>query len=100
SRRRPPKTIALIGTPFASSECGEYAGLRFADTVKREFGCAAGPRAGSNGRPCQSITGLPVDRPSHQGWLSAVSATLVNSVSRRIMPYALRLVSGFVPGTT
>jgi hypothetical protein len=40
--RRPPKTIALIGTPCASSACGEYDGHCFALTVKREFGCAAG----------------------------------------------------------
>src|ERR1700730_15329187 len=44
------------------------------------------------------MTGLPVLRPSHHGSLSAVSATFVNSVSRRIMLYALRLVSGFVAG--
>jgi hypothetical protein len=51
-------------------------------------------------RPCQSITGVPVSRPSHQGWLSAVRPTLVNSVSRWIISKALRLVLGLVPGTT
>src|SRR3954470_24093617 len=100
SRLRPPNTSAEMGTPCGSSERWEYEGLRFADTVKREFGWAAGPRDESKGRPCQSNAGLPFDSPSHHGSLSAVSATFVKRVSRRIISYALRLVSGFVPGTT
>src|ERR1700728_63465 len=100
SRRRPPKISAEIGTPRGSAAAGLYAGLSDAATVKRELGCAAGPLAGSYGRPTQSVTGRPSVRPSHHGSLSAVSATLVNSVSRRIMRSALRLVLALVPGTT
>src|SRR5450755_635610 len=75
-------------------------GLFLAETVKREFGCAAGPFLGSNGWPFQSRSGANFLRPSHQGSSSAVSATLVNSVLRRIMSKALRLVARLVPGTT
>src|SRR4051812_47378752 len=76
-------------------------GLFLADTVKREFGCAdTPPLAASNGLPCQSSTGVLSLRPSHHGSLSAVSATLVNNVSRWIMSKALRLVARLVPGTT
>src|SRR3954453_16491465 len=100
SRLRPPNTSAEMGTPCGSSERWEYEGLRFADTVKRKFGWSAGRGDESKGRPCQSMAGLPLERPSHQGSLSAVNATLVKRVSRRIMSYALRLVSGLVPGTT
>src|ERR1700733_4786576 len=75
-------------------------GLLRAATVKREFGCAAGPFFGSYGWPFQSTTGVNFLRPSHQGSSSAVSATFVKSVSRLIMSKALRLVSRLVPGTT
>src|SRR5690349_15304181 len=97
--RRPPKTIASIGTPCASSAFSDQVGHCFALTVKREFGCAAGPLAGSYGRPCQSVTGVP-GRPSHQGWLSAVTATLVKMVSREMLLSAFGLVSLLVPGAT
>jgi hypothetical protein len=76
-------------------------GLFLADTVKRELGWAdTPPLPASKDRPCQSSTGVFSLRPSHQGSLSAVSATLVNNVSRWIMSKALRLVARFVPGTT
>src|SRR5271167_1018543 len=39
--RRPPKTIALMGTPSGSSHNLLRAGLFVAGAVKREFGCAA-----------------------------------------------------------
>ncbi len=38
SRRRPPKMIAVIGTPSGSSVNGEYFGLLVAAQVKRELG--------------------------------------------------------------
>src|SRR5581483_290723 len=97
--RRPPNTMALIGTPCASSALGDQVGHCLALTVKREFGCAAGPLAGSYGRPCQSIAGVP-GRPSHHGWLSAVSATLVKMVSCEIEVSALGLLLALVPGAT
>ena len=53
--RRPPKMIALIGTPFGSSHSGESAGLLLAGAVKREFGCAAF----SFDSPCPGLA-LPV----------------------------------------
>ncbi len=40
--RRPPKRIALIGTPFGSSHSGAIEGACFAGAVKRAFGWAAG----------------------------------------------------------
>ena len=39
--RRPPKMIALMGTPSGSSANLQSAGLFVAGAVKREFGCAA-----------------------------------------------------------
>ena len=36
-------------------------------TVKREFGCAAGPLPGVYGLPCQSNAGVPCSMPSHHG---------------------------------
>src|SRR5574342_203121 len=53
--RRAPKRIALIGTPCGFSHSGEYVGHCLSDTVKREFGCAAGLLLlGSHGLPRQS----------------------------------------------
>src|SRR6185312_12961672 len=97
--RRPPNTIALIGTPCAASAISDQVGHCLALTVKREFGCAAGPFAGSYGRPCQSVTGVP-GRPSHHGWLSAVTATLVKIVSCAMDFSALGLLLSLVPGAT
>ena len=37
--------------------------ILFAETVKREFGCAAGPLPGVYGRPCQSSTGVAAVEP-------------------------------------
>src|ERR1700733_916032 len=39
--RRPPKMMALIGTPWGSSQNFERQGLFTAGAVKREFGWAA-----------------------------------------------------------
>src|SRR3954464_6409738 len=72
SRRRPPKTMAEIGTPCGSSERGEQIGLLLADPVKRNLGGAeTAPLAALNGLPCQSSTGVLSLRPSHHGSLSA-----------------------------
>src|SRR3712207_705661 len=40
--RRPPKTMAVTGTPAGSSHAGSMTGLFVAGAVKRLFGCAAG----------------------------------------------------------
>src|SRR5690606_33478110 len=98
--RRPPKTMALIGTPCGASACGVHEGHWRALTVKREFGCAAGPLAGSYGRPCQSSAGTRLSRPSHQGWPSSVTATLVKMVSRPIVCSAFGFEPSDVPGAT
>src|SRR5688572_12986723 len=98
--RRPPNTMALIGTPCASSARGEYDGHCFALTVKREFGCAAGPLPESYAFPRQSMTGEPELRPSHHGWLSAVTPTLVKMVSCAMVLSAFGLELIDVPGAT
>src|SRR3954465_14488519 len=77
SRLRPPNTTAEIGTPSGASASFEYAGFCRAATVKRELGCAAGPFLASYGFPTQSTVGLPLPFSSHQGSLSAVTATFV-----------------------
>src|SRR5687768_3647140 len=99
--RRPPNTIALIGTPCASSAIGDQLGHCRALTVKREFGWAAGRFAGSYASPRQSVTGTwPLSRPSHQGWLSAVTPTLVKIVFDWIDASAFGFDFVDVPGAT
>src|SRR6188474_1370282 len=39
--RRPPNTMALIGTPSGASQAGSMFGLWTAGAVNRAFGCAA-----------------------------------------------------------
>src|SRR3954462_5299345 len=84
SLRRPPKMIALIGTPSPFSTAASRTGLFFIGTAKRLLGCAAFSfESGDQSLPFQSITcdgGAP-SLPSHQTSPSAVSATFVNSVS-------------------
>src|SRR5277367_5346029 len=78
--RRPPKTIALIGTPCGSSANLERAGLLVLGAVKRAFGCAAFSfDPFFHGRPCQSVSssGTSPSLPSHQTSPSLVSATFV-----------------------
>src|ERR1700730_8152443 len=82
--RRPPKMIALIGTPFGSSHAGSIVGHCEAGAVKRAFGCAALapvslPICGVHFLPCQSrhSAGGSSVMPSHQTPPSGVSATLV-----------------------
>src|SRR5919205_1125120 len=85
--RRPPKMIALIGTPFGFSQSGSIVGHCEAGAVKRAFGCAAFapvsfPIAGVHLLPCQSMhsAGGSSVMPSHQTPPSGVSATLVKKV--------------------
>ncbi len=80
SLRRPPKTIAEIGTPRGSFARGDRYGLFVMGAVNRAFGCAAfSLEAGVHGRPCQSTrdSGTGPSLPSHQTSPSGVSATFV-----------------------
>src|SRR5580704_10214693 len=77
--RRPPNTIAEIGTPSGSLALGERTGLFAIGAVKRLLGCAAlAPGLFSNGRPCQSMSpaGAGASIPSHQTSPSGVIAML------------------------
>src|SRR5687768_4570090 len=102
--RRPPKMMALIGTPFGSSHLGESAGLFLAGAVKREFGCAAfsfdSPLI--QGLPCQSVmrAGTSPSLPSHHTSRSSVSATLVKMVFLSTHFIALGFDFMLVPGAT
>src|SRR5476651_663843 len=103
SARRPPKIIALIGTPFGSFASGSSAGLFAIGAAKREFACAAFSfESGVHLLPRQSrhSFGTPPSLPSHQTSPSGVSATLVKIVSRPIVCTAVGLDLEFVPGTT
>jgi hypothetical protein len=82
--RRPPKTIARSARPADPRPSANSDGHCRALTVKREFGMrgravgrdrTGGPA--SRWRACWSLS-----MPSHHGWLSAVTATLVKMVSR------------------
>jgi len=102
-RRRPPKRIAEIGTPFGSSHSGATQGTCASGAVKRLFGCAAGtPDAGVQSLPFQSwqCAGGAAVRPSHQTSRSSVSATFVKTVLRVSAAIAFAFVSGPVPGAT
>src|SRR5215467_2927384 len=105
--RRPPKMIALIGTPVGSSHAESMVGHCFAGAVKRELGCAAlAPVffaiSGVQGLPCQSMhsAGGSSVMPSHQMPPSGVKATLVNIVFFDKAAMALGLVLTEVPGAT
>src|SRR3954470_4490670 len=78
--RRPPKMIALTGTPAGSSADGSSAGLWDIGAVNRLFGCAAlRPPSGVHFCPVQSIAsrgGVSV-LPSHHTSPALVSATFV-----------------------
>src|SRR6185312_5068959 len=105
--RRPPKIIALIGTPFGSSQAESIVGHCEAGAVKRAFGCAALapvslPICGVHFLPCQSVHsagGFSV-MPSHHTPPSGVSATLVKIVFFASEPMAFGLVLTEVPGAT
>src|SRR6478735_1447115 len=98
--RRPPNTIAEIGTPCASSALGDQLGHWRALTVKRALGCAAGPLLQSYALPRQSKAGTRLSRPSHHGSLSAVRPTLVKMVSCWMVESALGFDLREVPGAT
>ena len=56
NERRPPKSMAEIGTPAGSSHSGAMAGSCDAGAVNRAFGCAAGvPESGVQDWPFQSV---------------------------------------------
>src|SRR5512147_2571460 len=101
--RRPPKRMAEIGTPLASSQCGEIDGHCDAGAVKREFGCAAfslDPLRQSLPRQSVRCSGTAPSMPSHHGQLSSVTATLVKMLFWRSVAMALGLVLLDVPGAT
>src|SRR5271167_2454654 len=83
--RRPPKMMALMGTPLGSSQAGSIVGHCDAGAVNRALGCAAFAPvslaiAGVHFLPCQSrhsAGGWSVI-PSHHTPPSGVSATFVN----------------------
>src|SRR5438477_12205827 len=93
--RRPPNSIASIGTPFGSSHSGAIDGHCAAGVVKRAFGWAAGSsEVGIQSLPCQSIAwagGSPVI-PSHQMSPSSVFAQLVKIELRSIVSMAFGIV--------
>src|ERR671915_903421 len=105
--RRPPKMIALIGTPFGFSQSGSMVGHCEAGAVKRAFGCAAfAPVSfaicGVHLLPCQSkhSAGGSSVIPSHHTPPSGVSATLVKIVLRESAAIAFGFVFADVPGAT
>src|SRR6185312_10039289 len=97
--RRPPKTIAAIGTPAGSSHAESIVGHCDAGAVNRALGCAAfapvsSPICGVHFLPCQSVHsagGFSV-MPSHHTPPSGVSATLVKIVFLASEPMAFGLV--------
>src|SRR5277367_1171651 len=105
--RRPPKTMALMGTPLGSSQAGSMVGHCDAGAVKRALGCAAfAPVSlaicGVHFLPCQSrhsAGGVSV-MPSHQTPPSGVNATLVKMVFFASVAMALGFVFLLVPGAT
>src|SRR5579863_7156871 len=105
--RRPPKIMALIGTPSGASQAGSMVGHCEAGEVKRALGCAAlAPVSfaicGVHFLPCQSrhsAGGVSV-MPSHHTPPSGVSATLVKIVFFARAAIAMGLVLALVPGAT
>src|SRR6185312_3652090 len=94
--RRPPKIMALMGTPAGSSQAGSMVGHCEAGAVKRELGCAAfAPvclaSSGVQWLPCQSrhSAGGSSVMPSHHTPPSGVNATLVKIVLRDSVSIAL-----------
>src|SRR5882724_5452956 len=97
--RRPPKIIALMGTPVGSSQAESMVGHCFAGAVKRALGWAALTPvffaiSGVQALPCQSThsAGGSSVMPSHHTPPSGVSATLVKMVLRERVAMALGLV--------
>ena len=101
--RRPPNSIASIGTPAGASHSGAIAGSCAAGVVNRALGCAAGASAsGVQSSPCQSIrwAGGSFVIPSHQMSPSSVRAQFVKIVFERTVAIAFGLVFSLVPGAT
>src|SRR6185312_6873881 len=105
--RRPPKIIALIGTPSGDSHAGSIVGHCEAGAVNREFGCAAFAPvsfaiSGVHLFPCQSrhSAGGFFVIPSHHTPPSGVSATFVKIELRDSAAIAFGFVSTEVPGAT
>src|SRR5713101_9125347 len=105
--RRPPKIIALMGTPVGSSQAESIVGHCDAGAVKRALGWAAlvpvfFAISGVQRLPCQSThsAGGSSVMPSHQIPPSGVSATLVKIVFFESVAMALGLVLTEVPGAT
>src|SRR6266849_951559 len=105
--RRPPKMIALIGTPLGFSQSGSIVGHCEAGAVKRAFGCAAFAPvclaiSGVQRLPCQSISSAGGSSviPSHQTPPWGVSAVLVKMVFFERVAMALGFVFADVPGAT
>src|SRR5258708_5837226 len=103
SARRPPKMMALMGTPFGSFASFASIGLLFIGAAKRLLACAAFSfESGVHLLPRQSrhSSGTGPSFPSHQTSPSGVRATFVKMVSRAMVLTALGLDFEFVPGTT
>src|SRR5713101_7859497 len=105
--RRPPKMIALIGTPFGFSQSGSIVGHWEAGAVKRALGCAAFAPvsfaiAGVHLLPCQSrhSAGGSSFMPSHHTPPSGVSATFVKIEFDASVAIAFGFVLIEVPGAT
>src|SRR5713101_892654 len=105
--RRPPKMMALIGTPSGSCQAASIVGHCAAGAVKRAFGCAAfAPVSfaicGVHLLPCQSrhSAGGTSVMPSHQTPPSGVSATLVKMEFFESVIIAFGFVLADVPGAT
>src|SRR2546423_1494171 len=103
SARRPPKMMALIGTPCGSFTSGASIGLLIIGAVKRLFACAAFSfDSGVQRLPRQSThsAGGGPSLPSHHTSPSAVRPTLVKMVSWDMQAMAFGLDLEFVPGAT
>src|SRR5271167_355181 len=105
--RRPPKMMALMGTPLGSSQAGSIVGHCDAGAVKRALGWAAfAPVSfaicGVHRLPCQSrhSAGGSSVIPSHHTPPSGVRATLVKIELVASVAIALGLVFTEVPGAT
>src|SRR5579864_146341 len=105
--RRPPKIMALMGTPSGASQFGSMVGHCFAGAVNRALGWAAFAPvflaiSGVHRFPCQSThsAGGWSVMPSHHTPPSGVSATLVKIEFFDNAAIALGFVLTEVPGAT
>ena len=101
--RRPPNSIASIGTPAGSSHSAAIAGSCDAATANLAFGCADGVvESGVQSSPCQSIrcAGASSVMPSHQTSPSSVFAQFVKTVFSATVSIAFGFVLSLVPGAT